>query len=162
MSGTSPPLADPPVHPGGGCATIVAVPEDWSQERTRIVAAQAAAAERAAAKETAQAQALLDGFVAEARRRGVEPRPLLAPGPREGARRYRTGLHGWYLSRDDRVAVDTEGRFYVLRAQGGLRERLLGATVQPGDPPLVVGRGARDGESIDLSRLLQRRLDEAG
>lgn len=145
-----------------GYATIGAVPEDWTEERTRIVAAQAAAAERAAAKETAQAQALVDGFVAEARRRGVPPQPLLAPGRRQGARRYRTGLMGWYLSRDDRVAVDTDGRYYVLRAQGGLCERLLGATVQPSDPPLVVGRGARDGESIDLSRLLQRRLDGSG
>ncbi|WP_380165154.1 hypothetical protein [Jannaschia sp. R86511] len=133
--------------------------EDWTEERSRIIAAQAAAAERAAAKETAQAQALVDEFVVEARRRGVEPEPLLAPGRRPGARRYRTGLTGWYLSRDDRVAVDTDGRYYVLRAQGGLRERLLGAAVEPTDPPLVVGRGARDGESIDLTRLLRRRLD---
>ncbi|MGJ7441062.1 hypothetical protein [Aquipuribacter sp. MA13-6] len=138
------------------------MPEDWTDERSRIIAAQAAAAERALAKETAQAQALVDAFVVEARRRGVAPTPLLAPGRREGGRRYRTGLTGWYLSRDDRVAVDTEGRYYVLRAQGGLRERLTGATVQPSDPPLVVGRGARDGESIDLQRLLQRRLDGAG
>lgn len=135
--------------------------EDWKDERTRIVAAQAAAAERAMAKETAQAQALVDAFVTEARRRGVEPVPLHAPGRGERGR-YRTGLLGWYLSRDDRVAVDTERRFYVLRARGGLRERLLGATVQPSDPPLVVGRGARDGESIDLQDLLQRRLDESG
>lgn len=136
-------------------------PEDWTDERSRIVAAQAAAAERAAAKEAAQAQLLIDGFVAEAARRGVPPHPLRAPGPR-GRYRYRTGLVGWYLSRDERVAVTTDGTYYVLRALGGLRERLLGATVEPMDPPLVVGRGARDGESIDLDKLLQRRLDEAG
>ena len=132
--------------------------EDWTDERTRIVAAQAAAAERAAAKEAAQAQVLIDAFVAEALRRGIEPHPLLAPGPDLRRRRYRTGVIGWYLSRDERVAVDTEGRYFVLRAHGSLRERLVGAVVEPMDPPLVVGRGARDGEAIDLQRLLDRRL----
>ncbi|MFC3687191.1 hypothetical protein [Aquipuribacter hungaricus] len=133
---------------------------DWTDERSRIVAAQAAAAERAAAKEAAQAQVLIDAFVAEAARRGIEPHPLLAPGKDLRRRRYRTGLVGWYLSRDERVAVDTDGRYYVLRAQGTLRERLTGAQVEPMDPPLVVGRGARDGESIDLQRLLNRRLGD--
>ena len=142
-------------------ATIDTVPEDQKDERTRNIEARAEAAERAAAKEAAQAQVLIDDFVAEAKRRGVEPVPLRAPGAGNRGR-YRTGLLGWYLSRDDRVAVDTEGRFYVLRTQGGLRERLFGGEVQPTDPPLVVGRGARDGESIDLHRLLQRRLDESG
>lgn len=156
----------PAVGRGSAVARLWAVggpvAEDWTDERTRNVAAQAAAAERAAAKEAAQAQVLIDDFVAEARRRGVWPEPLRAPGRGSRGRRYRTGLVGWYLSRDDRVAVDTEGRFYVLRAQGGLRERLTGAAVQPSAPPLVVGRGARDGESIDLQRLLQRRLDGDG
>ena len=133
---------------------------DRTDERTRIVAAQAAAAERAAAKEAAQAQVLIDAFVTEATRRGIEPHPLLAPGKDLRRRRYRTGLVGWYLSRDERVAVDTDGRYYVLRAMGTVRERLAGAQVEPMDPPLVVGRGARDGESIDLQRLLRRRLGE--
>lgn len=136
------------------------MPEDWTDERTRIVEAQAAAADRAAAKESAQAQVLIDDFVAEAGRRGVPSGPLLAPGRGGRGRRYRTGLVGWYLTRDQRIAVDTEGRYYVLRTEGGVRERLRGTTVPPTDPPLVVGKGARDGESIDLDRLLRRRLDE--
>ncbi len=134
----------------------------WSDERTANAAARAELAERAMAKETAQAQELVDAFVAQARERGIEPHPLLAPGPDLERRRYKTGLVGWYLSRDERVAVDTEGRYYVLRALGTLRERLSGAHVEPMDPPLVVGRGGRDGEAIDLEAILRRRLDEAG
>jgi len=41
----------------------------------------------------------------------------------------------------------------------GFGARLRGVTVEPQDPPLQVGRGARDGESIDLDALLARRLD---
>ena len=141
---------------------MVAVTDGWADERTANAAARAELAQRAMAKETAQAQELLDAFVAEARRRGIEPHPLLAPGPDLGRRRYRTGVTGWYLSRDERVAVDTQGRYYVLRARGTLRERVAGAVVEPMDPPLVVGRGGRDGDAIDLDRLLRRRLDEAG
>lgn len=133
--------------------------EDWSQERARIVAAQAEAAQRAAAKESAAAQSLIDRFVAEARERGVTPEPLVAHGP-GGRGRYRTGLTGWVLTRDGTVAVDTEGRYYLLRATGGVRERLTGTRLEPTDPPLVVGKGARDGESMDLDRLLARRLEE--
>lgn len=138
------------------------VSDAWRDERTRNAAARAELAERAAAKETARAQELVDAFVAEVRRRGIEPHPLLAPGPDLRRRRYRTGLLGWYLSRDERVAVDTDGRYYVLRARGELRERVSGAVVEPMDPPLVVGRGGRDGDAIDLDQLLQRYLDEAG
>lgn len=135
------------------------MPEDWKDERSRTVAAQAAAAERAAAKESAQAQALIDDFVSEARRLGVEPEPLSAPG--KGNRGlYRTGLIGWYLTRNRNTAVDSEGRYYVLRTAGGLRERLRGTTVASSDPPLIVNRGGRDGEAVDLEYLLRRRLDE--
>ena len=41
---------------------------------------------------------------------------------------------------------------------GGLRERLTGVTLQPSPPPLVVGRGGRDGESGPLQDYLERRL----
>ena len=117
-------------------------PNAWSDERTANAAARAELAERAMARETAQAQRLVDAFVAEARRaRASSPTRCSRPGRDLARRRYRTGLLGWYLSRDERVAVDTEGRYYVLRAQGTLRERLTGAHVEPMDPPLVVGRG---------------------
>lgn len=134
---------------------------EWADERTRIIVAQAAASERAAAKEAAQAKLLIDAFVAEALRRGIKPHPLLAPGPDLRRRRFRTSVVGWYLSRDERVAVDPQGRYFVLRAQGTMLERLFGAAVEPMDPPLVVGRGARDGEAIDLQRLLDRRLENS-
>ncbi|MGO1391525.1 MAG: hypothetical protein ACTHUZ_15540, partial [Brachybacterium alimentarium] len=57
-------------------------------------------------------------------------------------------------------AVDTVGRYYVMRVDGGLRTRLQAATPSPRPAPLVVGRGARDGDSFDLPELLQMRLED--
>jgi len=110
--------------------------------------------------ESERARELLLSFVGEARRRGIEPGPLLARAG-DGPPTYRTGLEGWYLTRDGAVAVDVEGRYYLLASPRGLRARLLGVTVLPSDPPLQVGAGGRDGESIALDALLTLRL-EAG
>jgi hypothetical protein len=126
--------------------------------RDDVVAEQAAAHARRQARETTQAQALLDAFVRDAGRRGLPPQPLRARAY-GGRATYATGLTGWYLPRDRSLGVDTDGRFYVLNAPGGLRARLRGVTIAPSDPPLAVGRGARDGESMALDELLQRRLD---
>ncbi len=40
-----------------------------------------------------------------------------------------------------------------------LRSLVAGADVPPADPPLTVGKGGRDGESMPLEELLQIRLD---
>ena len=76
-----------------------------------------------------------------------------------GQTRVRTQVTGWYLKRDRSVGVGTDGLFYVLSTPGGLRERLRGATLSPADPPLELGRGARDGESLPLVEALRKRLD---
>ena len=76
-----------------------------------------------------------------------------------GGATYRTGLRGWYLLRRGTLAVDTAGEFYVLTVPGSLRSRLTGVDLVPSDPPLAVGRGARDGESMTLASLLTLRLD---
>jgi hypothetical protein len=55
--------------------------------------------------------------------------------------------------------VGEDGSFYILSVPGGLRARFTGVTVPPSDPPLVVGAGGRDGESIPLPDLLRLRLD---
>jgi hypothetical protein len=44
---------------------------------------------------------------------------------------------------------------------GGLRERISGVKLKPSAPPLIVGKGGRDGESGDLAEFLRWRL-EAG
>lgn len=131
----------------------------WREQRREASAAHAAAAEQRKAQETAKARELLAGFVAEVRRRGIEPEPLRAR-TSSGAG-YRTGIMGWYLRRNKTLGVDADGNFYLLGTPSSVKGRLLGVRVEPSDPPLVVGLGARDGESMPLAELLQRRLDSA-
>jgi len=131
--------------------------DDWRTRRREAADAHAAAAERARQRDVVAARELLAAFVAEVRRRGVPPEPLQATAQ---GRRYRTGLTGWYLRRDGSLGVDVDGAFYVLAVQPSLRGLLRGVRLEPGDPPLQVGRGARDGEAIDLRDLLARRLTD--
>lgn len=110
-------------------------------------------------QETAAAQALVDAFVRDAVAAGLEPEPLRV-GSYDGRATYRTPLRGWYLRRT--VAIGTEGQFYVLLAPASLAGRFRGVTPVPSDPPLVIGAGGRDGESVDLAVALRRVLDGAG
>src|SRR3954469_6119324 len=132
----------------------------WQANRREAAAEHAAAFERSRAAESQQAQQLIARFVDEAREHGLQPGPLKARS-RTGGATYRTDITGWYLKRNGSVGVDTEGRFYVLSAPASLRSRFTGVTVTPSDPPLVVGVGGRDGESMPLDELLRLRL-EAG
>ncbi|MGN9767006.1 hypothetical protein ACTMS2_17820 [Micromonospora sp. SD12] len=131
---------------------------DWRERRRQAVRAHAAADEQRRAAERAEAAELVARFVAEAVRRGLPPTPLTARSY-DGRGRYRTRLRGWYVDRARSRAVDTDGRFHLLTVPGGLRARLFGADPEPSPPPLVVGAGGRDGESIPLEVLLARRLD---
>ncbi|PZG18269.1 hypothetical protein C1I95_14015 [Micromonospora craterilacus] len=131
---------------------------DWREVRRRAVLAHAAADERRRHAEQAEAAALVSAFVVEARRRGLATTRLVARS-HDGRARYRTRLRGWYIDRARTRAVDVAGRFHLLTVPRALRARLLGADPQPGPAPLVVGEGGRDGESVPLRILLQRRLD---
>jgi hypothetical protein len=66
---------------------------------------------------------------------------------------------GWYLKQNETVAVDVDANFYVLSVQGGLVARFTGTTITPSDPPLVLGLGGRDGESLDMSEAVDRILN---
>ena len=117
-------------------------------------------AELAAAQErgeSVQAQKLIDGFVAEARRRGLPAEALRAT--LLTGQSVRTDKTGWYLRKNRSLAIGEDGHYYVLTVPGGLRERLAGVKLQPSPPPLVVGRGGRDGESGSLTDFLRWRLD---
>ncbi|NEA30548.1 hypothetical protein [Streptomyces sp. SID13031] len=131
----------------------------WRDRRREASAAQGEALQRRKAAETAQARELLAGFIAKMEALGIEPRPLRAPVVGSGAS-YRTGITGWYLRRNESLAVDADGNFYILGTQSSLRSRLAGVHVLPSDPPLIVGLGARDGESLPLKQLLELRLGE--
>lgn len=129
----------------------------WRERQRRAVRAHAEADARQRAAEQAEAAELVARFAAEATRRGLRPDRLVVTSY-DGRARYRTRLTGWYVDRARSRAVDAEGRFYLLAVPPSLRSRLFGADPEPSPPPLIVGRGGRDGESIPLRDLLDRRL----
>lgn len=115
------------------------------------------------AAETARARALITDFVQETHRRNLAPQRLKA-WPRSGAtRRYPTDLTGWYVRRDHRAAVGSDGEFYLLTVDVPARFRWQAwrsVPVVPTPPRLVLGMGGRDGESVDLAVALARVLAE--
>jgi hypothetical protein len=119
-------------------------------------------AELAAAQargESREAQKLIDEFVAAAKAKGIPPHPLRAA--LYGGQSLKTDKLGWYIRKNQSIAIGEDGSYYVLTVPGGLRERFTGVKLRPSPPPLVIGRGGRDGESGDLADFLKWRL-EAG
>ena len=116
----------------------------------------AASQERA---ESQQAQVLIDRFVADAKARGIAPQPLRAT--LYSGKSVKTDKIGWSLRKNESLAIGDDGSYYVMTVPGGLRERLSGVKLKASAPPLVVGKGGRDGESGDLAEFLRWRL-EAG
>lgn len=129
--------------------------------RTAAARAHADALEQRRRQETARARSLIADLVTRASADGPAPAPLRALDP-DGRRSYRTPLRGWYLRRDRRVAVGTDGEYYVLVLPSGLLGMLTGVRPTPTDPPLVIGAGGRDGESVDLADAIARVLSGPG
>jgi hypothetical protein len=129
----------------------------WSEERRAAAEAHAEALARREAGESARARALLQDFVARARARGISPEPLVVQGY-GGKGTARSQVKGWYLRVDRSVGVGEDGEFYVLTAPLSLLDRVRGVTVTPREPPLVIGRGSGDGDSIDLADAIDRVL----
>jgi hypothetical protein len=132
--------------------------DDWSARRRDAATEHAARLERGRAAETERAAAMLADFVRDAKERGLRTVPLKARA-HNGRSLYSTGLTGWYLRRNHTLAVGDDGGFYLMSAPTSLAARLRGTTLTPSDPPLVVGAGGRDGESIPLDVLLRDRLE---
>jgi len=119
-------------------------------------------AELAAAQargESREAQKLIDEFVSAAKAKGIATHPLRAS--LYGGQSVKTDKLGWYIRKNESIAIGEDGSYYVLTVPGGWRERFTGVKLTPSPPPLVVGRGGRDGESSELVDLLKWRL-EAG
>jgi hypothetical protein len=110
--------------------------------------------------ESAKAQVLVDRFVAQAMQTGLAATELTAR-PWSGRGRYRTGVVGWYLRRDLSIGVGLDGSYYVLVVAPERFGRWRTVPVNPSPPPLQVGQGARDGESVALDVLLEMRLQWA-
>jgi len=135
----------------------VSTDEAWRRQRDLAVTKHAAAEKAARDAQTSEARQLVEEFARTARERGIEPVRLKARAY-NGRSRYRTNLVGWYVHPDRSLAIGVNGAFYVLGVPASVRSRLFGARPLPQDPLLVIGRGAKDGESISLRELLQRRL----
>lgn len=106
--------------------------------------------------ESVKAQVLIDRFVADARAAGLAPEPLRAT--LFTGQSVKTDKTGWYIRNNKSLAVGEDGGFYILTVPGGWKERLRGVRLEPSPPPLVVGKGGRDGESGDLAEFLRWRL----
>ena len=117
-----------------------------------------AVAARAAQAEGRRSAPMVAAFADAMRSARIEPTRLRAM-PYNGGRRLRTDVVGWYVRRDQRAAVGTDGRWYLLVVAPSLRGRFAGVHVEPSDAPLQVGAGGRDGDSIALDVLLRLRLD---
>ena len=116
---------------------------------------------RRSEQESAKAQVLIDGFVAQASQAGLATEELTAR-PWSGGGRYRTGVVGWYLRRDRSIGVGLDGSYYVLVVAPQRFGRWRTVPIDPTPPPLQVGQGARDGESVALEALLEMRLQGSG
>jgi hypothetical protein len=126
-------------------------------ERGARAASHVEAQRRRDEQESAQAQLLVNRFVERATQRGVPTEELTAR-PWSGGGRYRTGVVGWYVRRDHSIGVGADGGYYLLVVPPVRFGRWRTVRIDPTPPPLEVGRGARDGESITLERLLELRL----
>lgn len=133
---------------------------DWSERRRAAAQAHAEALAATQAAESARARQMLADFVAEAAQRGLEPEPLLVQGY-GGRGTARSQVRGWYLRRDRTVGVGEDGEFYVLTAPLSLIDRVRGVRVTPTPPPLVIGKGGRDGETMDMRDAISRALANA-
>ncbi|MFT3971452.1 MAG: hypothetical protein QM695_14550 [Micropruina sp.] len=108
--------------------------------------------------ESVAAQVLVDEFVATAAARGLQPEPLRALLMNDT--RVKSDQVGWYINKSQTLAIAPDGRFFKLLTTGGRLARFTGVTLTPSPPPLVVGRGGRDGETGDLKDFLARTLDD--
>lgn len=131
-------------------------PETPSRSRREDALLREEFASVAAQREAHEAQQLIDDFIAQARRAGIEPEPLRVH--LSGGGTARTDRFGWYIKVDQTVAIGSDGGYYVLSMPGGLQERLSGVRLVATQPALQVSLGGRDGESGDLADFLTRRL----
>lgn len=130
-------------------------PSSGRAEDARVRAELAAGSAR---YESERAQVIIDGFIVKAMELGISPEPLRAR--TFAGVEVKTDKVGWYIRKNKSIAVGVDGGYYQLTVPGGsgLLERLRGVKLVSTPPPLVVGRGGRDGETGDLVEFLDRVL----
>lgn len=130
--------------------------DGWARQRRTAIGVRANLANHAAARDAERAQLLINAFVQQALADG--PPPVAIRAISTSGTSLRTDLCGWYIKADRSIAVGTDGGYYQLIVFANLKDRLLGVHLLPSPPPLVVGRGGKDGESGDLQDFLARAL----
>ncbi|GAB2476120.1 hypothetical protein GCM10027063_16250 [Promicromonospora xylanilytica] len=131
--------------------------DQWARQRAEAVRLQGERLQARQDAEHARAEALLREFVTATRTAGLAPVPLRVQGY-GGRGTVRTPLEGWYLRVDRTAGVGTDGGFYVLTAPIGLLDRVRGIRPEPRRPPLLLGAGGKDGDSVPLADALERLL----
>ena len=132
---------------------------DWQARRRDGADRKAEALEKHRAAESQRARVMIREFVEAARATNLPTKHLMARGY-DGNGRYRTDVVGWYLRRDHSIGIGANGEFYVMTVQPSWWGRIVGAEVPPRDPPLILGAGGRDGESMPMQEILRKRLED--
>lgn len=129
---------------------------DWAAQRTEAAREQHRRLQARQQVEHAKARTILAEFVAVARDRLPTERLLVKGYGGRGS--AKSDIEGWYLRIDKTVGLGIDGEFYVLTAPLGVLDRVRGVHVAPTPPPLIIGAGGKDGDSIDLVDALERLL----
>lgn len=130
--------------------------QDWATQRREAAKERARMLEARKEAESAKAAKIVAAFLQVAANEGLESFPLRAKGYGGGS--AKTALRGWYLRTDETVALDTQGKFYILTMSLSRREKLFGAAPLPKPVPLTIGEGGRDGDIVPLRFALERLL----
>ena len=104
-------------------------------------------AELAAAQargESREAQKLIDEFVAAAKAKGVAAHPIRAT--LYGGQSVKTDKVGWYIRKNESIAIGEDGSYYLLTVPGGLRERFTGVNTS-------LALSSRGAVSVALARV---------
>jgi len=132
--------------------------DSWVAQRTHAAAIQAS---RLAARQDAEhtrAEALLAKFLPIVTAHGPAPVDLMVQGY-GGVGLAPTHLKGWYLRNNRTCALGTDGKFYVLIAPlSRFHPKWRKIKIAPSRPPLIIGEGGKDGDTIELSESLERIL----
>ena len=131
--------------------------QDWAAQRTEAARVHQERLQARRNAEHQRAEALVAQFIRAAGQAGLTPEPLRVRGY-GGRGSARTPLRGWYLRADASSGLGADGSFYLLTAPLTLIDRIRGVRPEPTRPPLVLGAGGKDGESLDLAEALERLL----
>ena len=129
----------------------------WRADRAAAAKVHQDALDHARNSEAEQASELLKDFVKRARAQGIAAVRLHAL-PYSGAGRYKSNVIGWYLRRDGSIAVDQSGHYYIMKVPRSFGAHFRSVSIPPSQPSLTIGKGGRDGDTIELKTLLELRL----